>query len=159
VDSTDLADYVARVHARTREAVERLRDDLIGWHPRPGEFTAGEIVRHIASTRRMNLLRLQGQPRVYTGHDVRPGTTVADLLAEADASAAEVAARLAEVDLMLPVNIAPAGSGFGWQIVLGGLIEHEVHHRSQLCEYLSGMGIEPPALYGLHVEELPRPGT
>jgi uncharacterized damage-inducible protein DinB len=31
-----------------------------------------------------------------------------------------------------------------------------VHHRSQLCEYLSGMGIEPPPLYGLHVEDLPR---
>ena len=40
--------------------------------------------------------------------------------------------------------------------VLGGLAEHEIHHRSQLCEYLSGAGIEPPALYGLHAEELPR---
>lgn len=157
MDSTDLAAYVARVHGRTREAVERLRNDVVGWRPRDSEFTAGELVRHIAGTRRMNLVRLSGVPHTYAGHDVASGTSVADLLAEVDASAGEVAARLAEVDLMLPVTIAPMGSGFGWQIVLGGLIEHEVHHRSQLCEYLSGMGIEPPALYGLHVEDLPRP--
>jgi uncharacterized damage-inducible protein DinB len=157
MDTTDLAAYVVRVHGRTREAVERLRDDLVGWRPRPAEFTAGELVRHIANTRRMNVVRLSGAPHTYAGHDIPAGTTVAALLGEVDASAAEAAARLAEVDLMLPVNIAPMGSGFGWQIVLGGLIEHEVHHRSQLCEYLSGMGIEPPALYGLHVEDLPRP--
>lgn len=156
MNSDDLAAYVARVHTRTREAVERLRDDRIGWRPRDGEFTAAELVRHIVSARRMNLMRFSGVPHTYSGHDVAPGGTVADLLAEIDASAAEAAARLAEVDLMLP---APAASNaaFGWQIVLGGLIEHEVHHRSQLCEYLSGMGIEPPALYGLHVEDIPRP--
>jgi len=156
MDSTDLTNYVARVHGRTREAVERLREELVGWRPRPSEFTAGELVLHIANTRRMNMVRLSGVPHTYAGHEVADGASVADLLAEVDASAAEVAARLAEVDLMLPVKIAPMGSGFGWQIVLGGLIEHEVHHRSQLCEYLSGMGIEPPALYGLHVEDFPR---
>lgn len=156
MESADLAAYVARVHGRTREAVERLRNEVVDWRPRPAEFTAGEVVRHIASTRRMNMVRLSGLPHTYAGHEAAPGTTVAALLAEMDASAAEVADRLARVDLMLPVIIAPMGSGFGWQIVLGGLIEHEVHHRSQLCEYLSAIGIEPPALYGLHVEDLPR---
>jgi uncharacterized damage-inducible protein DinB len=43
-----------------------------------------------------------------------------------------------------------------WRILFNGLIEHEVHHRSQLCEYLSANGIEPPPLYGLHAEDLPR---
>jgi uncharacterized damage-inducible protein DinB len=43
-----------------------------------------------------------------------------------------------------------------WRILLNGLIEHEVHHRSQLCDYLSAAGVEPPALYGLHAEDLPR---
>jgi uncharacterized damage-inducible protein DinB len=156
MNSEDLAGYVARVHTRTREAVERLRDDLVGWRPRDDEFTAGELVRHIANARRMNLVRFSGVPHTYSGHDVALGTTVAALLAEVDASAAEAAQRLATEDLMLPAPVA-SNAAFGWQIVLGGLIEHEVHHRSQLCEYLSGMGIEPPPLYGLHVEDLPRP--
>ena len=36
------------------------------------------------------------------------------------------------------------------------LIEHETHHRSQLCEYLRQIGLEPPPLFGLHAEKLPR---
>lgn len=156
MDSADLAAYVTRVHSRTREAAERLTDDLVDWRPRPGEFTAGELVLHIANTRRMNLMRMSGVARVYHGHAVARQTTAAGLLAELDASAHEVAARLEGMDLGRPIAIAPMGSGFGWQVVLGGLIEHEVHHRSQLCEYLSSAGIEPPALYGLHVEDLPR---
>ncbi|MGK2965000.1 MAG: DinB family protein [Tepidiformaceae bacterium] len=43
-----------------------------------------------------------------------------------------------------------------WRLMISGLIEHEVHHRSQLCEYLSARGITPPPLYGLHTEELRR---
>jgi hypothetical protein len=104
----------------------------------------------------MNLMRLESQARVYKGHDVDPGATAEDLLASLDSSAGDIAAHLAEMDLTRPLAIAPMGSGFGWQVVLGGLIEHEVHHRSQLCDYLSAAGIAPPALYGLHVEDLPR---
>jgi uncharacterized damage-inducible protein DinB len=156
VNSSDLAAYVSRVHGRTREVAECLRRDLIGWRPRPGEFTAGELVLHIAGTRRMNLMRLAGERHIYLGHVVPPDATPAGLLSELDASAAEAAAALAGIDLARPLTIAPMGSGYGWQVVLGGLIEHEVHHRSQLCEYLSAAGIAPPALYGLHSEDLPR---
>jgi uncharacterized damage-inducible protein DinB len=156
MDDADLVAYVSRVHGRTREAAERLTDALVNWRPRPGEFTAGELVMHIAGTRRMNLMRLEGQARVYRGHAVDPEATAADLLAALDSSAEAVVARLSDMDLTRPLAIAPMGSGFGWQVVLGGLIEHEVHHRSQLCDYLSEAGIAPPALYGLHVEDLPR---
>ena len=155
MDDTDLIAYVSRVHGRTREAAERLTDSLIGWRPAPGEFTAGELVLHIASTRRMNLMRLRGQPHFYQGHAVAPRTVSGDLVGALDSSAEEVATSLGEMDLSRPLAIAPMGSGFGWQVVLGGLIEHEVHHRSQLCDYLSAAGIDPPALYGLRTEELP----
>jgi uncharacterized damage-inducible protein DinB len=133
-----------------------LTDRLIGWRPRPGEFTAGELVLHIAATRRMNLMRLGGLAHFYTGHHVSPGTTISDLVAALDASSESIVAHLEEMDLGRPLAIAPMGSGFGWQVVLGGLIEHEVHHRSQLCEYLAGAGVQPPKLYGLRVEDLPR---
>lgn len=156
MDDSDLAAYVGRVHQRTREATERLPDHFINWRPKPEEFSAGEIVMHIANTRNMNLMRLQGREHFYYGHSVSPNATTLDLLAVLDSSAEHVSAQLADVDLRRPLAIAPMGSGFGWQVVLGGLIEHEVHHRSQLCDYLSTAGIVPPALYGLHVEDLPR---
>jgi hypothetical protein len=38
---------------------------------------------------------------------------------------------------------------------MGGRFEHETHHRSQLCEYLRLLGLEPPPLFGLHAEQLP----
>ena len=156
MDDSDLTAYVGRVHGRSREVAERLTDAYLGWRPRSGEFTTGELVMHIANSRLMNLMRLGGLAHVYGGHAVPPGATTGDLLDALDSSAREVATRLAAIDLRRPVAIAPMGSGFGWQIVVGGLIEHEVHHRSQLCEYLSAAGIDPPALYGLHVEDLPR---
>jgi uncharacterized damage-inducible protein DinB len=156
MDDAELVAYVSRVHGRTREAAERLTDALVGWRLRPGEFTAGELVMHIANTRRMNLMRLGGLPHFYQGHAIAPETTTVDLLEALDSSAEDVATHLAEMDLDQPLAIAPMGSGFGWQVVLGGLVEHEVHHRSQLCDYLSAAGIDPPALYGLHVEDLPR---
>jgi uncharacterized damage-inducible protein DinB len=34
------------------------------------------------------------------------------------------------------------------------MIEHEIHHRSQLAVYLSLLGVEPPQIYGLGVEDV-----
>jgi len=158
VDDAELVEYVERVHRRTREAVERLTDALVDWRPRPGEFTAGELAAHIAGSRLMNARSIAGEPVRYPGHDVAPGTTVEGLLALMDRTSREALALLTACDLSSEIESRTSDTGkmFAWQRVLGGLSEHEVHHRSQLCEYLSTAGIEPPPLYGLHVEELPR---
>ena len=34
------------------------------------------------------------------------------------------------------------------------MVEHEVHHRSQLDSYLAEVGVEPPQLYGYRMEEV-----
>ena len=34
------------------------------------------------------------------------------------------------------------------------MVEHEIHHRSQLASYLSMVGEAPPQLYGLGVEDV-----
>jgi uncharacterized damage-inducible protein DinB len=36
------------------------------------------------------------------------------------------------------------------------MTEHEVHHRSQLASYLTWMGVEPPDIFGLGVEDVER---
>ena len=33
------------------------------------------------------------------------------------------------------------------------MIEHEIQHRSQLALYLTLMGLDPPQIYGLGVED------
>jgi len=37
---------------------------------------------------------------------------------------------------------------------LMAMSEHEIHHRSQLAVYLSLMGVQPPHIFGLGVEDI-----
>lgn len=156
IGKEDLIKYVTNVHARTYEAVERLRDEDVDWRPAPGEFSAGELVTHIANTRLMNLGGVQTGEIHYKGHTVRPGTDALGLRRLTLRTGKKVVAGLVDADLekFIPQTI---GEPFpAWRRVMGGLIEHETHHRSQLCEYLRQLGLEPPPLFGLHAEQLPK---
>ena len=156
ISKDDLIKYVTNVHARTYEAVERIDDAHVEWRPAPGEFTLGELVTHIANCRLMNLGGVQTGELHYKGHRVKPGTTALDLRRLTLRTGKKTIAGLVDADLevIIPNTI---GEPFpAWRRVIGGLIEHEVHHRSQLCSYLTAAGLEPPALYGLHAEDLPK---
>ncbi len=152
------SDYWQRIHRRTRDVVAALPPDRLDWRPAPGEFSAGDLVRHIASTRRMNILSATLGQATYPGHDDRFGVTLRDLLHYLDASHAEVSNRLAgmpDEELTEPREGASGRSYPAWDILMS-MVEHEVHHRSQLTMYLTLMGETPPPLYGLHVEDLPQ---
>ncbi|MBK7126315.1 MAG: DinB family protein [Dehalococcoidia bacterium] len=156
IGKEDLIKYATNVHARTYEAVERLRDEDVDWRPAPGEFSVGELVTHIANTRLMNLGGIQTGEIHYRGHVVKPGTDALALRRLILRTGKKVIAGLVDADLekYIPQTI---GEPFpAWRRVMGGLIEHETHHRSQLCEYLRQLGLEPPPLFGLHAEQLPR---
>jgi uncharacterized damage-inducible protein DinB len=152
----DLIKHVVNVQARTYEAFERLRDEHLEWRPAPGEFSVAELALHIVAARRMNLLAIEtGAPR-YPGHEPTPGLTADRLRELCLRSGKKTVAVLARADLERTIGNL-AGDPFpAWKRVLGGLVEHEVHHRSQLCSYLAALGTEPPALFGLRVEALPR---
>lgn len=152
----DLINYVGNVHARTFEAVERFADAHVHWRPAPGEFSVTELVTHIASARLMNLGAIQTGVTRYPGHGVKPGVTAASLRRLVLRTGKKTIAGLVDADLerIIPNLAGPAFPA--WRRVLGGLIEHETHHRSQLCSYLAMLQLEPPPLFGLHVEDLPR---
>jgi hypothetical protein len=156
MDSSDLIAYVGRVHGRTYEAAVLITDELVGWRPRDGEFSFGALSTHIANARLMNLGALKGKGVHYKGHALPGDGTRAGILRLLLRTSKKTIAGLVDIDLEAPVASLTAPSLPGWNRVLGGLIEHEIHQRSQLCEYLSAMGIEPPPLYGLHAEDLPR---
>jgi uncharacterized damage-inducible protein DinB len=40
-----------------------------------------------------------------------------------------------------------------WRLLMA-MVEHEIHHRSQLADYLTIMGVDPPQIYGMGVEEV-----
>jgi uncharacterized damage-inducible protein DinB len=142
--------------ASTRKLLALVPDARFDWKPHPKSWSVGELATHIANARLMNLGGLQGQGIHYKGHALKPGTTRGELLRLLLRTSKKTIANLTAVDLEREVPSLTAPALPGWNRVLGGLIEHEIHHRSQLCEHLSAAGIEPPALYGLHAEDLPR---
>lgn len=156
IPKDDLINYVGNVHGRTYEAVERILDGQVHWRPAPGEFSVAELVTHIAASRVMNLGGIQTGVTRYRGHAVKEEVTAADLRRLVLRTGKKTVAGLVDADLerVIPNLAGPAFPA--WRRVLGGLIEHETHHRSQLCSYLGMLHIEPPPLFGLHVEELPR---
>lgn len=156
IDKDDLIRYVGSVHARTHEALVLLSDTALAWRPAATEFSAGELVMHLINTRLMNLDAIQQQRQRYRGHEVSAGTTAHDLQKLSLRSGKKVIAGLVDADFAIPVPNTATGSAPAWQRLVAGFIEHEVHHRSQLCSYLTAMGLDAPPLYGLHAENLPR---
>ena len=156
IPKDDLISYVGNVHGRTYEAVERLRDDDVHWRPAPGEFTCGELVSHIANTRLMNLGGILTGEIHYKGHATKSTATAANLRQLALRTGKKTIAGLVDADLERYIPQTNGEPFPAWRRVIGGLIEHEVHHRSQLCEYLRLLGLEPPPLFGLHAEALPK---
>lgn len=156
IEREELIEYVARVHERTRDVVSAVPDGLLGWRQGEREFTIAELVVHIANMRVWNATLATGTDDAhYGGHDAEGIASVAELLDLTDRASRRTLDLISNADLeaMIPSSM---GEIAAWRRVMGGLIEHEVHHRSQLCALLSQNGVTPPALYGLFEEQLPR---
>ena len=156
IDFGWLIGYVERVHERTYEAAAEIGDGVVDWRPRAGEWTFGEAVTHIANSRLMNLGTIAGRGARYGGHEPPPRATAQVLRRHLEDSSKRTLEGLRAADLAAEVRTIRGQGVPAFQIVISGLIEHEVHHRSQLCEYLAAAGLAPPPLYGLHEEDLPR---
>ena len=153
---TDLIAGIGRVHAKTYDVVAALPDEHLAWRPCPSEFAAGELALHIANARLLPLDIIRGLPPKYRGHTMRAGETAAHIRQTVLRTGKKTIASLHDADLEAVVANIRGIELPAWRIVINSLIEHEVHHRSQLCDYLSALGIELPPLFGVHVEELPR---
>lgn len=94
-DAGLFADYFAGVRRRTLSAARALPDEAMDWGPRPGEFTAGDILRHLAAAQRMYLSAFRGEGWRYPGHDrsLAPDRAAALVLLED---------RQRELDALLP---------------------------------------------------------
>ena len=149
-------DYFAGVRKRTLNYARLVPDDRIEWRPKEGEFSCADILRHIASGEKMFVGVVTHGKWKYDGHsgDQKNLEELIVYLDTTHSEAMQVLRLLPDSELNQP-RLALEGNAQprAWRWLMA-MTEHEIHHRSQLAMYLMLMGITPPHIYGLGVEEV-----
>jgi uncharacterized damage-inducible protein DinB len=144
--------HVGRVRERTRRVAACIPDDRVEWTYKPGAFTLGDLVRHIAVTERYIWAEtIHDRPSRYVTH----GRELADgkdaVLALLDRLHEE---SLAEFRALTPAALlekcaTPEGTRLTTWKWLRMMPEHEIHHRGQIYTMLGLLDAPAPSLYGL----------
>jgi uncharacterized damage-inducible protein DinB len=150
-------DYYEKVRGRTLHVIDAIPPGQIDWTYRPGKWTAGDLVRHIAAIERwMYGETLQNRPTRYAGcgRDLADGyDAIRTYFDEMHAQTMDILGRFTDADLKARCT-TPAGSPIGRGKWMRAMLEHEIHHRGQLYTYLGLLDIPAPPLYGLTSEEV-----
>jgi uncharacterized damage-inducible protein DinB len=151
----DFVRYFEGVRRRTVTVVNRVTPALLDWRPRPEELTCGDIIRHLAGAERFFVTKVL-EDRFTEDLDPGPPLPHAATRARLDAVHRAEMTRLAAMPdrrLGTPLPDLDGGTVKAWRFLMA-MVEHEVHHRSQLDCYLAEAGVEPPQLYGYRMEEV-----
>ena len=152
----EFVDYFGSIRKRTLNYAQIIPAEQINWAPREGEFTCADIVRHIASGEKMFVgVATRGRWK-YDGHTGEQAR-LEELLSHLDEMHTDAMKALHFLPDAELVDSRRALEGDAqikvWRWLMA-MAEHEVHHRSQLAMYLMLMGVTPPHIYGLGVEDL-----
>ncbi|HVT01933.1 MAG TPA: DinB family protein [Thermoanaerobaculia bacterium] len=149
--------YFDSIRGRTRRVAACIPADKVEWTPRPGSFTLGDLVRHIAATERWMVgENIQGRPSAYQGCGTELADGLDNVLAYLDTMHSqflEILMSLSDEDLKRPC-ITPAGTELARWKWLRAMIEHEVPHRGQIYLLLGLLDVPTPPLYGLTSEQV-----
>jgi len=156
-DLDEFLHYHARVRERTRRVAACIPEDHLEWTYKPGAFTLGDLVRHIAVTERYIWAEtVPDRPSRYVTH----GRELADgkdaVLAFLDRLHEEAVAEFrALTPEMLSAKCAtPEGTRLTTWKWLRMMPEHEIHHRGQIYTMLGLLNVPAPSLYGMTATEV-----
>src|SRR6478609_9707877 len=96
--------YFDSIRRRTRQFISTVPADRLDWAPLPGEYTCGDLVRHLSAAEEM-----------FVG-------------------------AVPDSALGAPCPTLDGPPVKTWRLLMA-LVEHEVHHRSQLAMYLTLMSV------------------
>jgi uncharacterized damage-inducible protein DinB len=149
--------YWESLRGRTRRVVECIPPDRLEWTHRPGAFTLGDQVRHLATIERyMYAETVAGRPSCYPGcgRELADGyEAVVAYFDRLDAEAKAIIGALSDADLERKCR-TPAGTPITTWKWLRAMAEHEAHHRGQIYLMLNMLEVPTPPLYGLTSEEV-----
>ena len=156
--TTDFIKYFDSIRRRTMNYIRVVPADRLDWSPKEGEFTCADIIRHIIAAEKMFINVVTEGRWKFEGHESEGEQSLDELIALLEAThveAMEKLGRFPDRDLYKP-RYGPKEDGHplkAWRWLMA-MTEHEIHHRSQLAVYLSQMGVQPPHIFGLGVEDL-----
>ncbi len=150
-------DYWEKVRQRTRRVVDRIPAEHLEWTWKPGKFTPGDLVRHLAGIERwMFAENAQRRPSRYPGHGEALATglpAVRDYFERLHAESMEIFQGLSDENLAGKC-VTPGGAEITIGKWLRLMTEHEIHHRGQIYLLLAMLGVETPPLYGMTSEQV-----
>ncbi|HEU5170618.1 MAG TPA: DinB family protein [Gemmatimonadales bacterium] len=150
-------EYWDSVRGRTRRVIACIPPDRLEWTWRPGKFTLGDLVRHLATIERyMYAETVAGRPSAYPGCGRELADGYEAVLVYFDRLAAESRAIFAALpdDALSRKCLTPAGAAITTWKWLRAMVEHEAHHRGQIYLMLGMLDVPAPPLYGLTSEEV-----
>lgn len=154
--------YYEKIRLRTNNVIAVVPPDRLEWTYRPGKYSIGDIIRHIACIERyMYAETVAGRKSSYHGckATIAQGyDNVLQLFNSLHNESLSIFSSLSDEDLDRKC-ITPAGSSITIWKWLRALIEHEVHHRGQLYIYLGMLDVKTPPIFGLTAEEVEATGT
>ena len=156
-ESTAFLTHLEKIRARTLRVARCIPPEKIEWTFKPGRFTLGDLLRHIAGTERyMWAENARFQPSRYPGHDRALADGFDNVFTYFDRlhkESIEIFSALSDDDLRKK-TITPDGAEITLIKWLRLMIEHEIHHRGQIYLYLAMLEVPTPPLYGLTEEQV-----
>ena len=156
-EATLFADQFEKVRQRTLREAGCIPPEKIEWTFKPGRFTLGDLLRHLAGTERyMWAENARFQPSRYPGHDRALADGHDAIFAYVDRlhrESMEIFTSLIDADLHKKTTTPDGASITLWKW-LRLMIEYEIHHRGQIYIYLAMLEVPTPALYGLTEEQV-----
>jgi uncharacterized damage-inducible protein DinB len=149
--------YFEGIRARTERVIACIPPEHLEWSQKPGAFTFGDLIRHLAATERyMFAENVRGRPSRYPGHGPELASgydAVLQYLQRMHDESLSIFRGLSPEDLTRKC-VPPGGSPMSVWKWLRAMIEHEVHHRGQIYLMLGMLDVPTPPLYGLTSEEV-----
>lgn len=150
----DFLHYFSKIHQRSIKVINKVPSDKLGWKPKEGMLSFGEIIIHVANiNRQMYAESAKFELSKYSGYTADSDIDVMAHFLKSYEETHKIFASLTDDD-MLKKTITPAGVKITLWKWLRAMIEHEVHHRGQIYSYLALLGIDSPPLYGLTSEQV-----
>lgn len=150
-------DYYEKIRSRTNKLIAVVPPEHIDFTYKPGKFTIGDQIRHIATIERyMYGETISGRPSAYPGCGKEFAESYEDVVAffnEMHRQSIEIIRNLSDEDLNRKC-LTPANNEISIWKWLRAMVEHEIHHRAELYIYLNLLDVKTPQIFGFSAEEV-----